>query len=252
MAISDATRRALRELGLTEYETRAYLTLITYGVLTASQVSENAIVPYSKIYDVLVSLEKKGWIESKSGRPSRYYPKPPLEALEAVKLRLESTIKDCEQQVLSELQPIYEKKEVRERPDIWIIRGEFNVLAKLQEILSKTKIELMIAAPIISDALAATFTPALVHLKNVGVKTMIMTTKTTDNKLLRASEAAEVRIRDQMFGGGIISDEREVLLILGEEEKPVLAIWSNHIGLTKFARNYFEFLWQTSGVIKHK
>ena len=81
---------------------------------------------------------------------------------------------------------------------------------------------------------------------------MIITTKTTDKKLLRVSEAAEVKIRDQMFGGGIISDEREVLLILGEEEKPVLAIWSNHIGLTKFARNYFEFLWQTPEAIKHK
>lgn len=252
MAISDATRRALRELGLTEYETKAYFTLITYGALTASQISENAGVPYSKVYDVLGSLEKKGWIESKRGRPSRYYPKPPLEALEAVKLRLESTIRESKQQVLSELQPIHEKKEVRERPDVWIIRGEFNILAKLQETLSKTKTELMIAAPIISDALAATFTPALFHLKNAGVKTMIMTTKTTDNKRLRVSEAAEVRIRDQMFGGGIISDEKEVLLILGEEEKPVLAIWSNHIGLTKFARNYFEFLWQTSEVLKQK
>lgn len=252
MVISDTTRRALRELGLTEYEAKTYSTLITYGELTASQISENAVVPYSKIYDVLSSLEKKGWIESKTGRPSRYYPKSPLEALEAVKLRLESTIKDCEQQVLSELQPIYEKKETREKPDIWIIRGEFNVLAKLQEILNKTKLELIIAAPIISEALAATFTPALFHLKNAGVKTMIMTANTIGTKLLMESEAAEVRIRDQMFGGGIISDEREVLLILGEEEKPVLAIWSNHIGLTKFARNYFEFLWQTSEVIKRK
>ncbi len=247
MAVSDKTRRALAELGLTDYETRAYVTLVTYGVLTASQISKTATVPYSKIYDVLSSLERKGWIETESSRPNRYYPKPPSEALETVKLGIESKMRDSEKQISSELQPLYERKEVRERPDIWIIRGEINVLAKLQETVGKTKNELMVAVPTISSTLVAIFTPILLNLKNAGIKTMIMTTKAAEKELLRKlSEVADVRIRDDMFGGGIISDKREVLLILGEEEKPVLAIWSDHIGLAKFARDYFEYLWKDS------
>lgn len=246
MAVSDKTRRALAELGL-DHETRAYITLVTYGALTASQISKNVAVPYSKIYDVLSSLEGKGWVETESSRPKRYYPKPPPEAMDTVRLRVESTMRDSEKQILSELQPLYEKKEVRERPDIWIIRGEFNVLAKLQETVGRTKNELMIATPTVSSALTAMFTGILLHLKSAGIKTMIMTTKTVEKELLRKlSEVAEVRIRDNMFGGGIISDEKEVLLILGEEEKPVLAIWSDHIGLAKFARDYFEYLWKDS------
>jgi hypothetical protein len=55
----------------------------------------------------------------------------------------------------------------------------------------------------------------------------------------------ELRVRDQMFGGGIIVDEKEAILFLGEE-KPNLVIWSNHAGLVRFAREYFQFLWDSS------
>jgi hypothetical protein len=55
----------------------------------------------------------------------------------------------------------------------------------------------------------------------------------------------EVRVRDQMFGGGIIADGKEAILILGEE-KPNLVIWSNHVGLVQFAKEYFQFLWDSS------
>jgi len=55
----------------------------------------------------------------------------------------------------------------------------------------------------------------------------------------------EVRVREGMFGGGVIVDGREALLLLGEE-KPTLVIWSNHIGLVQFAKDYFQQLWDTA------
>ncbi len=48
-----------------------------------------------------------------------------------------------------------------------------------------------------------------------------------------------------MFGGGIIADGKEAMLFLGED-KPTLVIWSNHVGLVGFAREYFQFLWDSS------
>ncbi|MDH5782875.1 MAG: TrmB family transcriptional regulator, partial [Candidatus Bathyarchaeota archaeon] len=64
LPLSGEAKKVLRELGLTQYETRAYLALVDKGVLTASQISEYADVPYSKIYEVLASLEKKGWVKA--------------------------------------------------------------------------------------------------------------------------------------------------------------------------------------------
>ena len=245
-AVSQDARKVLRELGLTDYETRAYLALLQRGVLTASQVSENADVPYSKVYETLTSLERKGWIETERGRPSRYYPKTPSEALAAVKMQLEEKIKAWEKIITSELQPLYEKREIREKPDIWILRGEISTIAKLKEMLEKTKSELMVAAPILPKALIDLVLPLLQRLQSADIKILFMVSKQAIAWNLKELErVAEVRVRDQMFGGGIIVDGKEAILFLGED-KPTLVIWSNHLGLVHFAKDYFQHLWDSS------
>jgi len=247
MPISEEAKRTLHELGLTEYETQAYLTLIEGGAMTAGHISEAAEIPYSKIYETLNSLEKKGWIEIERGRPSKYYPKSPTEALEAAKLRFESTMKAWEQTVLEELQPLYERREIREKPDIWIIRGELNILVKLREMLNTVKRELMVAIPILPETLVETIYPMLIHLRDMGVKILFMVSQNVDKKNIeRISDVAEIRVRDRMFGGGIIANGREAVLLLGEEERPNLVIWSSHRGLVKFAKDYFQYLWNTA------
>ncbi len=246
MPLSGEAKEVLSELGLTQYETRAYLALLDKGVLTASQISEYADVPYSKIYEVLASLEKKGWIKTERGRPSKYHPKSPSEALEAAKLRLEEMTRSWEHSILSELQPLYEKRGIREKPDIWILRGEFSILAKLKETLDKAKTEIMIAAPSLPKPLEGTFVSMLTRLQNAGIDVLFMISKEAkDWDLKKITSFAEVRVRNQMFGGGVIVDSKEAMLFLGEE-KPTLVIWSNHLGLVKFARDYFQYLWNSS------
>jgi hypothetical protein len=61
---------------------------------------------------------------------------------------------------------------------------------------------------------------------------------------------SELKFRDHMFGGGVIADDKEAMLFLGEE-KPSLVIWSNHGGLVGFAREYFQFLWDASLMAKN-
>jgi sugar-specific transcriptional regulator TrmB len=245
VAISQDARKVLRELGLTDYETRAYLALLGRGALSASQVSENAQVPYSKVYETLASLEDKGWVENQSGRPTRYYPKAPSEALANMKLQLEDKIRNWEKTVIEELEPFYEHREIREKPDIWILRGEFNTLAKLKEMMDKTKSELMIAAPFMPQTLVDSATRLFQQLSpNVKVQIMVAG-KAKEWNIQTLREFAEVRVRDHMFGGGVISDGKEAMLFLGEE-KPTLVIWSNHIGLVQFAKEYFRYLWESS------
>lgn len=249
MPVSEDAKKVLREVGLREYETRAYLTLLERGAMTASEVSEHGGVPYSKVYETLNSLERKGWIEVERGRPSRYFPKAPSESLEAAKLRLEDMVNSWKHVVMGELQPLYEKRELMEKPDIWILRGEFSILAKLREMLDAAHKELMIAVPVFAKGFVDASVSVLAQVRNRGVRVQIMMAEGEHIKNL--SKVGEARVRDNLFGGGVIVDGKEALLFLGEADTKrsysgLLVIWSNHIGLVKFAREYFQLLWDTA------
>jgi sugar-specific transcriptional regulator TrmB len=238
----------LQEFGLTDYEIRSYTSLLEIGPATASELSESSSVPYSKIYEVLGSLEKKGWIESEHGRPSKYYPKPPSVAMEITRSHLENSLRTNEALILAELQPLYEKRGVRERPDIWIVRGNLNVLAKIRETVEHVQKEILASVPTLPDSVAEMLIPLVRSVAERGVKIRIMTMQGRAGETMsKLATYCEIRSREQMFGGGIIADGKEVILLLGQEEEAVnLAIWSDHVGLAGLAKNYFEFLWEDS------
>jgi sugar-specific transcriptional regulator TrmB len=247
LSISEDSKQVLREIGLNAYEIDAYVALLKGGQMTAMEISKKAKVPYSKIYEVLNSLKDNGWIKSVKTRPTKYYPIQPLEALATAKIRLEDKYMGWEQKITRELQPLYDKRELVERPDILILHGQQGVMAKLEETLEKASKEIMIAAPEFAKNVIAstTFSPEILQRTRVNIK-LLVAGKAEDWKSLEGmSGIGELRVRDQMFGGGIIVDGKEAILFLGEE-KPSLVIWSNHVGLVRFAREYFQFLWDSS------
>jgi sugar-specific transcriptional regulator TrmB len=233
-------------MGLNAYETDAYIALLEGGQMTAMEISRKASVPYSKIYEVLNSLKAKGWVKSSETRPTKYYPVPPLEAARFTKFKLEDKYQRWEHAVAEELQPLYDKRELVERPDILILHGQQAVLTKLEEVLKKATKEIMIATPEFARTIITSAESLLTGVKKtVGVKLMVAG-KTEDWKFLKKfTSVSELRVRDHMFGGGIIADGKEAMLFLGED-KPSLVIWSNHVGLVGFAREYFQFLWDSS------
>jgi sugar-specific transcriptional regulator TrmB len=247
MAVNEETRSALHEMGLNAYEIDAYLVLLDGGQMTAMQVSQQANVPYSKMYEVLNQLKEKGWIKSSESRPFKYYPVPPLEATRFTKLRLEDKYARWENTLAETLQPLYEKRELVERPDMLILRGQQATLTKLEEIIKKASVEIVVAAPEFAKPVIALAEPLLGSglKKTVKVKLMAAGKKEDWLFLKRFSGLGELRIRDHMFGGGVIADGKEAMLFLGED-KPTLVIWSNHVGLVGFAREYFQFLWDSS------
>ena len=246
MSVSEGAREILKQMGLNAYETDAYIALLEGGQMTAMETSREAKIPYSKTYEVLNSLKQKGWIKSTETRPFKYYPVPPLEATASAKRRLEEEYQSWETQLAEELQPLYEKRELVERPDILILHGQQAVLAKLEEVLKKANREVMIAAPAFTRPLIALVESPLNDVKKtVTVKLMAEGKRGEWQFLKKVAGITELKFRDHMFGGGVIADSKEAMLFLGED-KPTLVIWSNHVGLVGFAREYFQFLWDSS------
>jgi hypothetical protein len=103
--------------------------------------------------------------------------------------------------------------------------------------------------PIVPDAVVSMATPLLTLMASRGIKVSVMVPAATNKDAVRKLRGlAEIRVREQMFGGGMISDSNEIIILLGEEPEKglTLAISSEHAGLVQFGKSYFEFLWENS------
>ncbi|WP_410766679.1 TrmB family transcriptional regulator [Haloferax sp. DFSO60] len=86
---------SLRDLGLSEYEARAYRALLRVGATTAKELSRASDVPMGRIYDVLNSLEQYHLIRSQAAsRPKKYVAVEPDTALDRL---LESKREELEE-----------------------------------------------------------------------------------------------------------------------------------------------------------
>jgi len=252
MSISDNTRKALDNIGLTSYEIKTFSSLLKGGEQTASDLSQKSGVPYSKIYEVLGTLEKKGWIGLDDSRPTKYFAKSPSTCIETTKQRMETEFTENQRIILNELNPLYEKSGTSEKPDIWVISGTLNIAAKILEMVDSCRNEVLIAMPEASGKLVTQALPKLRSLHDKEVRITILTSDKMDKASLKSiSRVAEVKVKKGMFGGGIIADQRYVVIILGpnvggQDSGDTVAIWADHAGLAGFAREYFEYLLKDS------
>jgi sugar-specific transcriptional regulator TrmB len=107
----------LKEFGLNSYESKLWVALLSRGVSTAGELSDISNVPRSRAYDVLESLEKKGFIIVKVGKPIKYLAVPPREVIERVKrkvseeaaLRAKMLESLRESEILEELNTLHSK-----------------------------------------------------------------------------------------------------------------------------------------------
>jgi len=65
-------REILNRVGLSEYEAKAYTTLLMLGPSKASEISKESQIPQSKIYEVLETLALKQLVETLEGRPKEF------------------------------------------------------------------------------------------------------------------------------------------------------------------------------------
>ncbi len=97
MLLQKESLQELRErFKLNIYEIKIWASLLSRGIAAASQLAEISEVPRSRCYDVLESLEKKGFIIMKIGKPIKYIAVQPEAVVDRVQKRLQE---DAEQQI---------------------------------------------------------------------------------------------------------------------------------------------------------
>jgi len=201
-------------------------------------------------------LEEKGWIGSDDSRPTKYFAKSPTTALETTKQSAENEFLKNRNVILTELTSLYEKSGTSEKPDIWVISGAMNIVAKIMELVENCRSEVLIAIPQAGEEIVKQSLPKLRQLNEKGVKITILTSDKLDKESVRSiSRIAKIKIKSGLFGGGIISDKRYVVILLGPEisgskTTDIVAIWADHAGLAGFAKEYFEYLLKDAKEVK--
>ncbi len=151
MTEDQETIKKTRLFGLNTYEAKIWTALLSRGVSTAGELSDIANVPRSRSYDVLESLEKKGFVVMKLGKPIKYLAVPPKEVLENVKKQIEkntekhlSEIKSTSfNDLINTFQELHEKNTNQEENIVAILKGKNNIYKHLSFLVRNTKKDVM-------------------------------------------------------------------------------------------------------------
>jgi len=147
--------RLKRDFNLNIYEVKIWSSLLSRGIASAGELADISGVPRSRCYDVLESLEKKGFIIMKIGKPIKYIAVQPEEIVERVKknLRKESEVSFNiiesirETDVFKELELLYktgiEHVKVDDLADLNI--GKENIYPNLKKMIEDAKKSVLIA-----------------------------------------------------------------------------------------------------------
>ena len=106
---------SLRDLGLSEYESRAYRSLLRTGPTTAKELSRASEVPMGRVYDVLNSLEQYNLVRSQAAsRPKKYVAVEPSTALDRLLADKQRELEEKAAQYQSVVDELEEELEVVE------------------------------------------------------------------------------------------------------------------------------------------
>ena len=133
--------------GLNTYEAKIWTALLSRGVSTAGELSDIANVPRSRSYDVLESLEKKGFVVMKLGMPIKYLAVPPKEVLENIKKQIEKNTEKHLSEItntsfsdlINTFQELYEKTTKHTENIVAILHGRKNTYKHLGFLFNNTK-----------------------------------------------------------------------------------------------------------------
>ena len=224
---------------LNVYETKVWLALLGKGLATAGEIAQLSGVPRSRTYDVLESLEKKGFAIVKIGKPVKYLGVKPKMIIEKLKNNVR---KEAEDKVLT-LAGIKETDEFTQLEELYTgginpikredisaaLKGKSNISNYLKEIITEAKKEVIICTNV-EDFVSKLklFKQTIDTLKKANIKIKIALSgnfeliKKVEKEL--NTKIKPINIESKFF----IVDREQILFYLSKtNDKDAIAIWLN-------------------------
>jgi len=268
MIVKDEFLSRLRKIfDLNLYEVKVWTALLSRGTSTAGELSNISDVPRSRTYDILESLEKKGFIVMKLGKPIKFIALKPEEVVERVKKNLVKyaqertkrleTLKDDE--VLEELNTLFTKgiKFVEPSELSGSLKGRQNLYNHLDMMIrdAEKTVTIVTTAEGLNRKLEALM-PVLEKSKKRGIKIRIAAPINSNNiKVARElKKVAEVRAMENIRARFTIIDSNQIMFMLLDDEKfhpnYDIGVWINTEFFAGALEQMFELAWKEMKTVK--
>lgn len=261
MIVKDEFLNKLRRyFSLNLYEVKIWTALLSRGVSTAGELSDIANVPRSRSYDVLESLEKKGFAVTKLGKPIKYIAVPPEEVLERVKKNMkeeaDAKVTRLEElkgtEVISELSSLHSQGiDLVEPSDLsGSLKGRHNLYNHMELTIrnAEESVSIMTTSQGFLRKIEG-LKPVFEKLKKRGVKIRIAAPITKDlaASVKEISKFAEVK-HTTAKARFIIVDKSEVIFMVMDDSEvhPTydVGIWVNTPFFSNALDNLFDIAWK--------
>ena len=263
MIVKDEFLSRLRKIfDLNLYEVKVWTALLSRGVSTAGELSNISDVPRSRTYDILETLEKKGFIVMKLGKPIKFIALKPSEVIDRVKKNL---IVDAQEKskrldklkkedILEELSGLFNEgiKFVEPADLSGSVKGRQNVYNHLDMMIrdAQSTITIVTTANGLNRKLEALM-PVLERAKKRGVTIRIATQITDENRSVakQLSKVAEIKHTPKMRARFAIIDSNQLLFMILDDDivhpNYDVAIWLSTDFFAAAMEQLFESAWKS-------
>jgi len=249
------------------YEVKVWTALLSRGTSTAGELSSISDVPRSRTYDILESLEKKGFIIMKLGKPIKFVALKPAEVVERVKKNLMVDAKERSKrletlrgdEVLDELDSLFTKgiKFVEPSDLSGSIKGRQNLYNHMDMMIRDAeKTVTIITTEEGLNRKIEVLLPSFEKCKKRGVKIRIAAPITKNNiKVAKdLKKVAEVRNLEKFKARFMIIDSNQIMFMLLDDEKfhpnYDVGVWINTEFFAQALEQLFELAWKEMKQVK--
>ena len=257
----DFLNKLRRYFNLNLYEVKIWAALLSRGVSTAGELSDIANVPRSRSYDVLESLEKKGFAITKLGKPIKYIAVPPEEVLERVKKNVKTDAEKSVQrldelkgsEVINELKTLHSQGvELVEPADLsGSLKGRHNLYNHLELTIrsAEESVTIMTTSQGLMRKIEGLL-PVFEKIKKRGVKIRIAAPLSKETKacVKDVSKVAEVRHTDARARFTIVDGKEIIFMVMDDTEvHPTydVGIWVNTPFFANALQTLFDLAWKS-------
>ena len=262
MLVKEEFLNVLRQyFSLNLYEVKIWTALLSKKIATAGEISDLAAVPRSRTYDVLESLEKKGFVMVKLGKPIKYISIAPKDVIDRVKKRFKKQSEDKldkleslrKSDILKDLDSLHEQGiQLIEPNDLsGSLKGRYNLYNHLEAMVKNAENEVILMTTSTGflrkiEALRECFG----ELRDRGVSVKIATPRTDKALAIRKelSDAVDIRFTDSVEARFCVVDGEEVLFMTLNDKDiyPAydIGIWVNTPFFAQALQQLFDLAWR--------